>query len=55
MAFTDNSDLFVSFHEDGFNRLLFHVMYRVRPYPKRCVSHQYEIPHRSAKNGKGSG
>ena len=26
MAFTDNSDLFVSFHEDGFNRLLFHVM-----------------------------
>jgi hypothetical protein len=26
MAFTDNSDLFASFHEDGFNRLLFHVM-----------------------------
>jgi hypothetical protein len=26
MAFTDNSDLFASFHEDGFNRLIFHVM-----------------------------
>ena len=26
MAFTDNCDLFASFHEDGFNRLISHVM-----------------------------
>lgn len=26
MAFTDSSDLFASFHEDGFNRLISHVM-----------------------------
>jgi len=30
MAFTDNCDVFTSFHEDGFNRILFHVM-RQRP------------------------
>jgi hypothetical protein len=30
MAFTDNCDVFVSFHEDGFNRLIFHAM-RQRP------------------------
>lgn len=30
MAFTDNCDLFAAFHEDGFNRLIFHVM-RQRP------------------------
>jgi hypothetical protein len=52
MAFTDNPDLFVSFHEDGFNRRLFHVMHRVHPCLRRCVSHQYGIPHRGAKNGK---
>jgi hypothetical protein len=30
MAFTDNCDLFASFHEDGFNRLISHAM-RQRP------------------------
>lgn len=28
MAFTDNCDLFASFHEEGFNRLIFHTMWQ---------------------------
>lgn len=46
MAFTDNCDLFVSFHEDGFNRLIFHVM-RQRPslfnYATAAVANNPEL------------
>ncbi len=46
MAFTDNCDLFASFHEDGFNRLIFHAM-RQRPslfnYATAAIANNTEL------------